>query len=699
MDGPAPERALLSAAVKMAGEVRVEGLAGRIWQALAELPGILAGGLAFYDEERELLHACLLSGDAQTAHTAVYARVNPPAAGLPEDGPPLPPELRDWLRAKGAAEVLNPPLQVEQRDFGMLVAGFESAAHRTGAARGFLHGLATLAAPPAWNCLTAERFARGDRRRDVLLELSHSINTSLQLDAVIEAAQRALCRLADEGVASINLLEPDSQHYRCYPAAGGAAPLPPARRNALDESLLVWVRQHRAVYLSPDLEGGPRFAEDAELQAAGMRRYAAVPLLARGHCLGALLIGWREPLPARQIDLWLYDNVALQLALALDNALQHEQLTRLSEQMRQQNVYLREEILSEHDFSELIGESPVLQRVRADIGRVAPLDTTVLITGETGVGKELVARAIHAASRRAGLPMVKLNCAAIPEGMVESELFGHERGAFTSAFERRIGRFELAHDGTLFLDEIGELPRAVQAKLLRVLQDGTFERVGGARTLTTNARIITATNRDLLAEVDAGRFRRDLYYRLNVFPLHVPALAQRREDIPLLVEHFIAHFSRRMGRRIEGISPQSLSELTSRPWPGNIRELRHVIERAMILSDGATLVLEPAGGNSPAAVTHPGNPGDRAAPPPPAALADVSPPPPSGSGTATINEVQAEHIRRVLIETNGIIEGPRGAARRLGLHPSTLRFRIKRLGIHPTRPRTQSHQQEPPPHS
>jgi formate hydrogenlyase transcriptional activator len=349
------------------------------------------------------------------------------------------------------------------------------------------------------------------------------------------------------------------------------------------------------------------------------------------------------------------------LALAIDNARQLEQVQRLSERLGQQNVYLREEIQSEHDYGEMIGQSAAMVRVRESIARVAPTDSTVLVCGETGVGKELVARAIHAASPRAEQPMVKVNCAAIPEGMVESELFGHERGAFTSAVERRVGRFELARDGTLFLDEIAELSLPVQAKLLRVLQDGQFERVGGTRTLTSNARIITATNRNLLNCVESGSFRSDLYYRLNVFPIEVPPLRDRREDIPLLIEAFVKQFSRRMGKRVEAIAPHTLTCLCQRNWPGNIRELRHEIERAMILQDDPVLRVDC---RAPAQVE----------------VAHL----PTGSqqpAFQTLEEAEAEHIRNALAETAGVIEGPRGAAQLLDMKPSTLRFRMKRLGI------------------
>ncbi len=372
--------------------------------------------------------------------------------------------------------------------------------------------------------------------------------------------------------------------------------------------------------------------------------------------------------------MWLYENIALQLALAIDNARQFEQLRQLSDRLEQQNVYLREEIETVHNVEGMIGGSTGMAQVLTAVSRVANTDVAVLITGPTGVGKELVARAIHAQSNRAKHPLVKVNCAAIPDNLVESELFGHEKGAFTSAVARRIGRFELARDGTLFLDEVGELPLAIQVKLLRVLQDGDFERVGGTETLISNARIIAATNRDLAKAIEGGSFRSDLFYRLNVFPILVPSLSERRDDIPLLIDSFIQQFNRRMGKQIESIDAQSMQYLCARQWPGNIRELLHVIERAMILCDGACLTVE---------VTEPvpsrASESDAASSQSTALALQTAEIP---SVVPTLEDSQREHIRRALQQTGGVVDGPGGAAAMLGLKPSTLRSRMKRLGIH-----------------
>jgi formate hydrogenlyase transcriptional activator len=322
-------------------------------------------------------------------------------------------------------------------------------------------------------------------------------------------------------------------------------------------------------------------------------------------------------------------------------------------------VYLEDEIRSELKFEEIIGQSTALRSVLSQIETVAPTDSTVLIYGDTGTGKELVARALHNLSSRGQNAFVKLNCAAIPAGLLESELFGHERGAFTGAISQRIGRFELAHHGTVFLDEIGEIPLELQPKLLRVLQEREFERLGGTRTIRSDARLIAATNRDLSAMVDERKFRQDLFYRLNVFPIRVPPLRERTDDIPLLVRHFTQQFSRRMNKHIDSIPSETMTALVHYDWPGNIRELQNVIERAVILSPGPSLKVS---------------------------LADLkSRTVESGNIQTVLDETERVQILRALDQSNGIVSGPEGAAARLGLKRSTLQFRMQKLGIRVSR--------------
>jgi formate hydrogenlyase transcriptional activator len=311
----------------------------------------------------------------------------------------------------------------------------------------------------------------------------------------------------------------------------------------------------------------------------------------------------------------------------------------------------------QHNSAEIIGESPALKEVLRQVEIVAPTDATVFLQGETGTGKELIARALHRLSARGARAFITVNCAAIPAGLLESELFGHERGAFTGALAQRLGRFELAHQGTLFLDEIGDMPLELQPKLLRVLQEQEFERLGSPRTRHVDVRLVAATNREVAPMVDKGHFRADLYYRLNVFPITVPPLRQRPEDIPLLVRHFVRHFARQLHKRIDTIPAEAIEALTQYPWPGNVRELQNVIERAVILSPGPALHLAPD------------------------ELQRSWPTKGSPAGVRTLEEVEREHILRVLQDTHGVIGGPHGAAARLGLRRTTLLYRLEKLGI------------------
>lgn len=321
-----------------------------------------------------------------------------------------------------------------------------------------------------------------------------------------------------------------------------------------------------------------------------------------------------------------------------------------------QNLYLQEEIKSVHNFEEIIGQSPALTSVLKDVARVASTDSTVLITGETGTGKELIARAVHSSSKRKDKPLIKVNCAALPAGLVESELFGHEKGAFSGAIARRVGRFELAEGGTIFLDEIGELPADAQAKLLRVLQEREFERVGGSTSIKVDVRVIAATNRDLLKLVRDQKFREDLFYRLNVFPVRLPPLRERTGDIPLLVHFLVSKFSGRIGKQVESIARETMERLVAYSWPGNVRELENVVERGVILSRGPVLEIDPE-------------------------VLPVSEMPTTARDDARLEEVERTHIREVLDKSNWVIEGARGAAKILGLHPNTLRSRMKKLGL------------------
>jgi formate hydrogenlyase transcriptional activator len=391
----------------------------------------------------------------------------------------------------------------------------------------------------------------------------------------------------------------------------------------------------------------------------GLQAHCLLPLISRNRILGVLGLGRQRENAFSRDDIDFLAQVANQVAIAVENALAYGQIAELKDKLAQEKLYLEDEIRSEMNFEEIVGKSAALRRVLQQVETVAPTDATVLISGETGTGKELIARAIHQLSPRRPNAFVKLNCAAIPTGLLESELFGHERGAFTGAIAQRIGRFELANRGTVFLDEIGEIPLELQPKLLRVLQDREFERLGSTRTLRTDARLIAATNRDLAALVDAQQFRADLFYRVNVFPVHVPPLRERPEDIPLLVRHFAQQFARRLHKTIETIPSDTMQGLIRYPWPGNIRELQNIIERAVIVSPGPVLQVPLTDLNPRAAPAHP-MPQD------------------------TLEDAERKHILAVLKETKWVLGGANGAAVRLGMKRSTLQFRMRKLGI--TRP-------------
>jgi formate hydrogenlyase transcriptional activator len=391
--------------------------------------------------------------------------------------------------------------------------------------------------------------------------------------------------------------------------------------------------------------------------AEGFQSLCFVPMLRPKGALGAFVLGSTRKNAFQMEDLTLLNQVAAQFAIALENHRAATEIEALKERLIAEKKYLEGEIRNEGNFAEIIGESKPLQQILTQVSTVAGSDATVLILGPTGTGKELVARAIHRMSRRKDRPFIKVNCAAIPTGLLESELFGHEKGAFTGAILQKIGRMELANGGTLFLDEIGEIALDLQPKLLRVLQDHEFERLGGTRTIRVDLRLIAATNRDLARSVADREFRADLFYRLNVFPVRVPSLQERREDIPLLVRHFVRRFAERMNRHIETIPVETMQALKNWHWPGNIRELENLMERSVLLSDGPVLRV-------PLTELH--------------SEADATP---SRMVDSTLNSTEREHIIRILHDTHGVLSGPNGAAHRLGLKRTTLQSKMERLGI------------------
>jgi formate hydrogenlyase transcriptional activator len=496
---------------------------------------------------------------------------------------------------------------------------------------------------------------------DLLLEVTNAVVTQLDVRELFKAVAPALRRCCSADLAALTLFEPEAGVLRKHacdvpPEFCASGEPPPAIDLSLDDSPsgLVFKTRVPRVFSQAELEA---FPETRHLLERGVRSACSVPLATPQGVLGTLDLAAFSPDAFRADQFELLTRVAGQIAIAVSNAFSYRRIEELNAQLAQEKLYLQDEIRGEHRFEEIIGRSTALRRVLKEIETVGPTDSTVLILGETGSGKELVARAIHELGPRKEHAFVKLNCAAIPTGLLESELFGHEKGAFTGAISQRIGRFELASRGTVFLDEIGEIPLELQPKLLRVLQEREFERLGSARTLRTDARLIAATNRDLAALADEQTFRQDLYYRLNVFPIHVPPLRERREDVPMLVRHFAQQFARRMKKPIDTIPAETMDTLVRYDWPGNIRELQNLIERAVILSSGSVLDVPVAALNGrKASSTRP-------------------------ESSETLEQAERRHIVSALEASRWVIGGPNGAAARLGMKRSTLQFRMRKLAI------------------
>ncbi len=504
--------------------------------------------------------------------------------------------------------------------------------------------------------LTHER----DRLR-LLLEVSKAIASHRDLEELFRDLAQRLPEIVPFDYINAVLYEPARDVMRLWLLVTSTpSTISPGLELPVEESPggLVWKTQQPLTV--NDVAQEPRFPRlMALLRENGVQSFCVVPLTTAQRRLGAMGFGSLQRRTYQEADLNFMQQVAKQIAVAVENALGYKQIAELKERLSKEKLYLEEEIRTEYNFEEIIGESTMLKKVLKQLEVVAPTDSTVLILGETGTGKELLARAIHNLSGRRERTFVKMNCAAIPTGLLESELFGHERGAFTGAIATKVGRFELADGGTLFLDEVGDIPLELQSKLLRVLQEQEFERLGSTRTLKVNVRIVAATNQDLSDMVEKKGFRSDLYYRLNVFPLMTPPLRERREDIPVLVRYFAQKFARQLNRPVERIPADTMDALTAYAWPGNIRELQNLIERAVILSTGLDLVVPLSELKASHAANH---------------TAQVS----------TLESAEREHIVRALNATNWVIGGPAGAAAKLGMKRTTLQSKMQKLGV--TRP-------------
>lgn len=582
------------------------------------------------------------------------------------------PDLASWLLDRGIRSVCVVPATTALRKLGALAFGSRVAAAYSEIDVIFLQQVARQVAVAVDNALNFEQSQlvqhqlKEERDRlSLLLDVNNTVVSVLDLHELLNAVSKSLRRLVPHEYASLSLYDAETQSLQIHALDF------PVSKGLLQEGLSVPVAgsptgraittRQPVLITRNDVE---QFGSDIarRILAEGLQSAYCLPLISHDRPLGTLVVGSLREENFPQKDAELLRHIANQIAIGVENALSYRQIVDRAKKLSEEKLYLQDEIRTEHNFEEIVGESPVLKKVLEQIQTVAPTDSTILILGETGTGKELIARAIHNLSARSEHTMVKVNCAAIPTGLLESELFGHEKGAFTGAITQRIGRFELAHRGTLFLDEVGDISLELQPKLLRVLQEQEFERLGSARTIRVDVRLIAATNADLSGKVAEKQFRQDLYYRLNVFPVMIPPLRERREDIPLLVRYFAQKYARRMKKPIDTIPTKAMTTLTAYPWPGNVRELENYIERSVILSRGTELQI-------PVSELTKGT-----------KLAPLAP----SDGFATLENAEREHIVRALSETNWVIGGPTGAAARLGMKRTTLQSRMIKLGI--TRP-------------
>ena len=523
---------------------------------------------------------------------------------------------------------------------------------------------------------TQTELERQNERLQLLLYLTNKITSNLALRDVLCAVLGNIRTVMRGDLVSVSLRDVPTGKFRVYaldfPSSRGIlkeglliTPMEPPQR-AIDRLQPVVITSTAAQAFPPEVHGELALVEDT-------KSICFIPLANRGRPLGVLVIGRTTEIPFAEDEIAFLGQVAGQIAIAIENALAYEEISNLKERLAQEKLYLEEEIRSELGFEEIVGNSPALRNVLEMVETVAPSDSTVLLLGDTGTGKELVARAIHERSRRKERTFVKLNCAAIPTGLLESELFGHEKGAFTGAISQKIGRMELADQGTLFLDEVGDIPLEIQPKLLRALQEREFERLGSTHTRRVNIRLVAATNRDLERMVADREFRSDLYYRLHVFPIRIPPLRERKEDIPLLVSYFVQKFSRQMQKRIESVPASAMKTLTDWDWPGNVRELENFIERAVILTRGRSLdpplaeLRRKNAETTPAAGTWTKDA---------AAAGDLA------GVSKEYSRKQREEIVRALTACRGRVGGADGAAARLGINRTTLLSRMKKFGLY-----------------
>ena len=561
------------------------------------------------------------------------------------------------LRDKGLRSYCWLPLTTAQKRLGTLGLGSSQTNAYGEKEMRLLPRVAKLVAVAVENALTREALVREKERLHMLLEVNNTLVTNRDLQKLFPAISGFMRRMIRYDYASVAVYDEAAHSLSFYrldsPLTTGMAGMDTTLPVADTPAGSALMERETKIFARDDLMG-IQSSFVSQMLENGIQSLCCVPLTTHKGDLGTLNLASKEANAFAPPDVGFLQQVAAQVAVALDNARSYREIAQLTDKLASEKRYLEEEIRTELNFEEIVGESPALKRVLSQARTVAPSDATVLILGDTGTGKELIARAIHRMSSRKDRVFVKLNCAAIPTGLLESELFGHEKGAFTGAISQKVGRLELADKGSLFLDEVGDIPLELQPKLLRVLLDQEFERLGSTRTIKVDIRLIAATNRDLAQAVAEKDFRSDLYYRLNVFPIRMPALTERKTDIPALVRHFVQKFARGMNKQIEIIPSATMSALVNCEWPGNVRELENLMERSVILSDGRVL-------NAPLAELRSGHEGL--------------------DSDGTLESLERQYIVRVLRDSSGVIAGPHGAAVRLGMKRTTLQSRILKMGI------------------
>jgi formate hydrogenlyase transcriptional activator len=591
------------------------------------------------------------------------------------------PDFLQRMREHGVRSFALLPLTTAQRRLGAMGFGRLTPQRITDSELQFMQRVAAQVAVAVDNALNHEssqayqqQLARERDRLQVLLQISNLLVTSRELPDLLRDIVATLERVIHHDFTSLALLDPLTGllkiHALDFPGRQGLIKEETPVSLDASPSGRCFANAQPVILRGAEID---RFNDEIIplLRSEGVQAICCVPLITHGRTFGTLDLASRRPDAFSPSDVELLQQVAAQIAIAVENALAFKQIDALKDKLAVEKLYLEEEIRSEYNFEEIIGDSASLKRALAQVELVAPAATAVLILGETGTGKELIARAIHNLSPRRERTFVKINCAAIPAGLLESELFGHERGAFTGAVAQKIGRFELADRGTIFLDEVGDIPLELQPKLLRVLQEQEFERLGSNRAQRVDVRVVAATNGDLSKLVAERAFRSDLYYRLNVFPIHIPPLRERREDIPLLVRYFVQKISLRLNKTVVYVPADAMDALANYSWPGNVRELENLIERAVLLSPGKELRVPIselksatlAGADSSSSTSF------------------NTPSTPTNSSISTLEETDRQHILRALRQTEWRIAGPKGAATLLGMKRTTLQARMRKLGI------------------